>query len=81
MAEKWYPVIDYILCTECGTCTNKCKHGVFDSEKIPAPVVINPKACIDHCRGCSMLCPVGAISYIGDDGTEHESGPSCGCSL
>lgn len=22
---------------------------------------------IDHCHGCGNKCPVGAISYVGDD--------------
>lgn len=80
MADRWYPVIDYTLCIECGACTNKCKHGVYDPEKLPMPVVADPKACIDHCRGCGNLCPAGAISYVGDDGGEHAGDCSCGCS-
>jgi len=71
MAEKWYPVIDYMTCTECGACTQKCAHGVYDKAKAPTPVVVNPGACIDRCKGCGSLCPVGAISYVGE---------GCGCS-
>ena len=26
MAKNWYPVIDYMLCEECGTCSDHC-HG------------------------------------------------------
>lgn len=30
MAKKWYPVVDVLSCTECGTCVNFCTHGVYD---------------------------------------------------
>ncbi len=67
MAKTWYPVIDYLTCAECGTCVVKCPHGVYDTAKAPSPVVTNPEACIDHCHGCGNRCPVGAITYVGDD--------------
>lgn len=51
MAKNWYPVIDILTCAECGTCVRFCPHGVYDKEKAPVPVVVNPAACIDHCRG------------------------------
>lgn len=88
MARTWYPVIDYLNCAECGTCTEKCAHGVYSAEKAPTPVVKNPEACIDHCHGCGDLCPAGAITYVGEDtlwtppGGARESGEvccSCGC--
>lgn len=67
MAQKWYPMIDYMLCEECGSCIEKCAHGTFDNAKAPTPVVSNPNGCIDHCHGCGDLCPTGAITYVGDD--------------
>lgn len=67
MAKTWYPVIDYLICEECGTCVAKCPHDVYDSAKAPSPVVTNPEACIDHCHGCGNRCPVGAITYVGDN--------------
>ncbi len=67
MAQRWYPVIDYAVCIECGKCTGKCSHGVYDSTKIPVPVVMNPVQCVDHCHGCGNLCPKGAITYVGED--------------
>lgn len=67
MAQTWYPVIDYVSCIECGTCSAKCPHGVYDLAKAPAPVVSNPLECIDHCHGCGNRCPVGAITYVGDN--------------
>lgn len=67
MAKTWYPVVDYALCTECGICITRCPHGVYDQTKAPSPVVENPEACIDHCHTCGNVCPVGAITYVGDD--------------
>jgi len=66
MSGTWYPVIDYVKCTECGKCAAKCTHGVYDKAKAPCPVVVRPEACIQNCRGCGSLCPQGAISYVGD---------------
>lgn len=30
MANNWYPVVDYVLCEECGTCVNFCPHNVSE---------------------------------------------------
>ncbi|NCB52817.1 MAG: DUF2703 domain-containing protein [Clostridia bacterium] len=88
MAKTWYPVIDYLTCVDCGTCVAKCPHEVYDSAKAPSPVVANPGACIDHCHGCGNRCPVGAITYVGDDTgwtppngmqESEDSCCSCGC--
>jgi len=66
MAERWYPVIDYLVCIECGACLRKCSHGVYKKE-VKTPVVVEPVNCVDHCHGCGNLCPVGAITYVGED--------------
>lgn len=88
MAKNWYPVIDYLTCIECGTCVSKCPHHVYDKAKAPSPVVRRPEDCIDHCHGCGNCCPVGAITYVGDDtgwtppnGNQEseEACCSCGC--
>lgn len=67
MAKTWYPVINYSICTECGTCIAKCSHGVYDAKKAPTPVVTSPESCVDHCHGCGNRCPVGAITYVGEN--------------
>ncbi|NCB29883.1 MAG: DUF2703 domain-containing protein, partial [Clostridia bacterium] len=67
MIMTWYPVIDYMACIECGACVAKCSHGVYDAGKAPSPVVQNPQACVHHCHGCGEQCPVGAITYVGED--------------
>lgn len=86
MAKTWYPVINYSICTECGTCVAKCSHGVYDTKKAPTPVVIAPESCVDHCHGCGNRCPVGAITYLGEDtgwtppnGARVQDEPGCSC--
>lgn len=86
MAKNWYPVIDYSICIECGTCVSKCPHGVYDVKKAPVPVVANPVSCVDHCHGCGNRCPVGAIQYLGEDtgwtppnGATLPDEPGCHC--
>ena len=77
MSKIWYSVIDYEKCIECGACTNKCKHGVYDLRKAPMPVVVIPENCIQGCHGCGNLCSTKAISYVGDLG---EGNGNCSCS-
>ena len=77
MSKTWYPVIDYVNCIECGACTNKCTHGVYDLEKAPIPVVVAPENCVHGCHGCGNLCPTQAIEYVGDQKVKDGD---CGCS-
>lgn len=86
MAKIWYPVIDYLICVDCGICVAKCLHGVYDPAKAPSPVVKNPEACVDHCHDCGNLCPEGAITYVGEDsgwtppqGEQTADEPCCSC--
>jgi len=78
MSKKWYPVINYELCTECGACMEKCTHGVYKPDSV-RPVVMHPQECIEGCHGCGNLCPVGAIGYAGE-GCCGDNGCGCGCS-
>ena len=77
MSKNWYPVIDQENCIECGSCFNKCKHGVYDLMKVPIPVVVMPENCIQGCHGCGNLCPSEAILYVGD---QKQGSENCGCS-
>jgi len=88
MAERWYPVIDYSVCVECGSCSSFCRHGVYDRAKTPSPVVVDPAACVNRCHGCGDRCPVGAIAYVGDDtgwqpphGRRSGDEGGCGCGV
>lgn len=67
MAKTWYPVVDDLLCRKCGICSGMCPKGVYDLKASPAPRVIHPENCVDHCHGCGNRCPAGAITYAGDD--------------
>lgn len=78
MSKTWYPVIDYEKCIECGACTDKCTHGVYDLTKLPTPVVIVPEECVHGCQGCGKLCPVSAIRYVGEKTVNGGLQCSCG---
>jgi NAD-dependent dihydropyrimidine dehydrogenase PreA subunit len=78
MAKNWYPVINHDNCIECGSCINKCQHGVYKKD-LQRPEVIYPEGCIDGCHGCQNLCPAEAITYFGDDSGKKSCGCSCGC--
>lgn len=67
MSKKWYPVINYENCSECGACIDQCSHGVYDLEKTPMPIVAYGEGCIQGCHGCGNLCPSGAITYVGEN--------------
>lgn len=74
MSKKWYPVIDYAKCAECGSCVDMCRHGVYDKAKAPSPVVVFPDGCVEGCKGCGNKCPQEAIQYVGD----VRKNPGCG---
>jgi len=85
MSKTWYPVVDYEICEECGTCVGMCPHAVYDLEKNPVPLVVNSDGCIEGCHGCGSKCPAGAITYFGDNtgwtppNGKKETSDSCGC--
>lgn len=69
MAKNWYPVIDILTCMECGTCVNFCPHGVYDKQKAPVPVVVNPDGCIDHCHAAKRNALREPLLMLGTPGT------------
>ncbi|MFB0921216.1 MAG: 4Fe-4S dicluster domain-containing protein [Oscillospiraceae bacterium] len=81
MLKTKYPVVDYSLCVECGTCVRLCPYMVFEKKKYPVPDVNDPEACYDPCHGCGKHCPEHAITYVGDNTgwTPTEGGGGCGC--
>ena len=76
MSKTWYPIISYELCITCGSCVNKCTHGVYNKAKAPRPVVVFPEGCVQGCHGCGRLCPVQAIDYFGES---SEARLACSC--
>lgn len=75
MTKTWYPIINDERCIECGACTDKCTHGVYENDN-GHPKVIHPEGCVQGCHGCGELCPAEAISYFG----ETEKAAPCCCS-
>lgn len=78
MSKKWYPVINYETCTDCGACIAKCSHGVYETGT-SKPNVVYPDGCIDGCHGCQVLCPTNSIDYVGDTGQSSSCNCSCSC--
>ena len=52
MANKRYPVFNYLMCAACGVCINKCSHGFYEKKKAPTPIVVHRDNGIDPCHGC-----------------------------
>lgn len=77
MSKTWYPIIDYVKCTGCKVCYNKCSHGVYELDKDEFPKVVNPEGCVHLCTGCGSICPSEAIEYFGDSKSKDDG---CGCS-
>lgn len=67
MSLTRHPVINYLLCNECGACIAKCPGVHHKSETSASPVVKHPELCVENCHSCGNACPVGAITYVGDN--------------
>ncbi|MEA4871783.1 MAG: hypothetical protein VB076_03100 [Synergistaceae bacterium] len=80
MSKLWYPKIDYVKCNGCMTCRDMCRNGVFADNQNPQlkPEIINREGCVTGCRGCGKKCPVGAITYLGEENAGVYD-PSCSC--
>ena len=79
MSKTWYPMINYDKCVKCGACVGMCPHGVYNKEKAPRPIVVNPEDCVQGCKGCGSICPADAIAYFGDMLESAQGGCGCGC--
>ena len=80
MSSVWYPKIDYSKCNGCMACSDMCRNGVFGENQDPSekPKIRNPEGCVTGCRGCAKKCPVGAITYFGQENAGKYR-PSCSC--
>lgn len=59
---KWYPTINYALCTDCGICVEFCHDHVYEKQGDKV-VVARPYDCLVSCESCRPRCPVDAISF------------------
>jgi hypothetical protein len=59
---RWYPVIDYSLCSSCRKCVDFCLFGVYSAgeERV---AVTSPDNCKNGCPACARTCPRGAIMF------------------
>ncbi len=72
MSKSWYPIIDYNKCIGCMACNDMCRHGVYKPDDTTGkPNVVYSTGCVQGCHGCERQCPVQAIRYFGDDGTQN----------
>ncbi len=62
MPPRWYPVLDYERCRECGQCHDFCLFGVFTREGRRV-LASDPDKCKPGCPACARLCPAGAIIF------------------
>jgi len=66
VTSRWYPVIDYSLCTSCGQCRDFCLFGVYSVNSVDdggKVVPAEPDNCKPGCPACSRVCPAGAIMF------------------
>ncbi len=63
IAERWYPVIDYLRCTTCGNCLQFCIFDVYNYASTGEVYAANPDNCKTGCPACSRICPQGAIMF------------------
>lgn len=91
MEPRWYPVIDYMRCVDCGQCMEFCLFGVYSKADDGRVAATRPEACKPGCPACARVCPNGAIMFpeyaaeptiAGADartGDDVERCPVCGC--
>jgi hypothetical protein len=61
--ERWYPVLDYSRCTDCGECLEFCLFGVYEEAGDGRVVASDPDSCKPGCPACSRVCPAQAIMF------------------
>lgn len=61
--DRWYPVLDYSRCENCGHCLQFCLFGVYEHDCSGRVTVTHPDNCKPGCPACSRICPQGAIMF------------------
>lgn len=62
VAPRWYPVLDYGRCIDCGKCRDFCLFGVYEREG-KRVAATHADRCKDGCPACARMCPEGAIMF------------------
>ena len=62
-SRRWYPVIDYDICTNCMECLDFCLFGVYGVDHDGTLRTVQQDQCRQDCPACSRVCPVGAIIF------------------
>jgi len=76
--ERWYPVIDYSRCAECGQCFDFCLFGAYERDDGGRVKVSSPDSCKPGCPACARVCPAGAIIFPHYQADEAIAGaPGC----
>ena len=63
--RRWYPVVDYGLCTNCMECIDFCLFGVYGVDQGGQILVEEQDSCKKGCPACSRVCPENAIIFPG----------------
>jgi MinD superfamily P-loop ATPase len=61
---KPIPQVDEKKCTHCGTCSEICAYNAL--AVLPNQVLVFAELC-HGCGGCTLLCPEGAITEVGQE--------------
>ncbi|MDK1030958.1 MAG: hypothetical protein QGD94_03035 [Planctomycetia bacterium] len=76
VTRRWYPVLDYSRCTNCGQCRNFCLFGVYSISPEGEIRVENPDNCKPNCPACARICPEVAVIF-----PEYKAGPINGSDI
>jgi len=63
LQPRWYPVVDYSLCTNCMACMDFCLFGVYGVDSSETLRVVSPDQCRQDCPACARVCPTAAILF------------------
>jgi len=61
--DRWYPLLDKTLCTDCGHCHEFCLFGVYDRDAAGRVTVEQPDKCKPGCPACARICPRSAVMF------------------
>lgn len=63
VADRWYPIIDWECCINCGHCREFCIFGVYTLDTDGQVIIAEPDNCKPGCPACARICPRSAIMF------------------